>query len=75
MADISNLKHVVDFKNYDFESNDVPAKYDGDYAASNFFKGYFIPKARAICATRSPILPSPTMPKVLPANSLCEKSQ
>ena len=47
MADISNLKHVVDFKNYDFESNDVPDKYDGDYAASNFFKGYFIPKARA----------------------------
>ena len=47
MADISNLKHVVDFKNYDFESNDVPDKYEGDYTASNFFKGYFIPKARA----------------------------
>ena len=47
MADIKNLKHVVDFKHYDFESNDVPEKYDGDYAAANFFKGYFIPKARA----------------------------
>lgn len=47
MADISKLKHVVDFKNYDFDSTDVPDKYESDYTAANFFKGYFIPKARA----------------------------
>jgi hypothetical protein len=37
---------VRDFRNYDFESWNVPAKYEGDYAPQNYFKGEFIPVAR-----------------------------
>lgn len=44
--DLSKMKTVKDFKNYDFESCDVPEKYWGDYTHANFFKGYFIPIAR-----------------------------
>ena len=44
--DLSKMKTVKDFKNYDFESCDVPEKYWGDYTHANFFKGYFIPIVR-----------------------------
>jgi len=44
--DLSKMKTVKDFKNYDFESCDVPQKYWGDYTHLNFFKGYFIPIVR-----------------------------
>lgn len=44
--DLSKMKTVKDFKDYDFESCDVPEKYWGDYTHANFFKGYFIPIAR-----------------------------
>lgn len=44
--DLSNMKTVKDFKDYDFESCDVPEKYWGDYTHANFFKGYFIPIVR-----------------------------
>ena len=44
--DLSKLKTVKDFRNYDFENCDVPEKYWGDYTHANFFKGYFIPIVR-----------------------------
>ena len=44
--DLTKMKTVKDFKNYDFDSCDVPEKYWGDYTHANFFKGYFIPIAR-----------------------------
>ena len=44
--DLTKMKTVKDFKNYDFENCDVPEKYWGDYTHENFFKGYFIPIAR-----------------------------
>lgn len=44
--DLTKMKTVKDFKDYDFESCDVPEKYWGDYTHANFFKGYFIPVAR-----------------------------
>ena len=46
MVDISKLKTVEDFIDYDFERTDVPDKYLGDYTHANFFKKYFIPIAR-----------------------------
>ena len=44
--DLTKMKTVKDFKDYDFENCDVPEKYWGDYTHLNFFKGYFIPIAR-----------------------------
>lgn len=40
------MKTVKDFKNYDFESCDVPSDCYGDYPHANFFKKHFIPIAR-----------------------------
>ena len=39
-------KTVASFKNYDFDNVNVPAKYDGDYPAVNYFKGEFVPVIR-----------------------------
>ena len=44
--DLSKMKTVKSFKDYDFESCDVPEQYWGDYTHANFFKKYFIPIAR-----------------------------
>ena len=40
------VKTIKSFKNYDFESWDVPEKYQGDFAPANYFRGEFIPVAR-----------------------------
>ena len=39
-------KTVKDFRNYDFESCDVPEEYWGDYTHCNYFKRYFMRIAR-----------------------------
>jgi len=44
--DLSKMKTVKSFKDYDFESCDVPEQYWGDYTHAIFFKKYFIPIAR-----------------------------
>ena len=43
---IPTSKTVKAFRDYDFESCDVPEQYWGDYTHANFFKKYFIPIAR-----------------------------
>lgn len=40
------MKTVKSFKDYDFDSWDVPEKYNGDYAPQNYFKGEFVPALR-----------------------------
>lgn len=40
------MKTVKDFRNYDFESWNVPSDCEGDYAPATFFKKHFIPIAR-----------------------------
>lgn len=43
MIDLNNYKTVRDFRDYDFDSCDVPEKYWGDYTHVNFAKRYFAP--------------------------------
>lgn len=40
---MAKTKNVESFRNYNFESCDVPQKYWGDYPHVNFFNGEFIP--------------------------------
>lgn len=40
------MKTVKSFKNYDFESWEVPEKYNGDFSPQNYFKGEFVPALR-----------------------------
>lgn len=46
MATKKPTKTVLDFKNYDFDSCDVPEKYWGDYPHANYAKGEFAPVLR-----------------------------
>jgi hypothetical protein len=45
-CEIPKEKSVAAFRNYDFENNYVPEKFQGEVGYQRFAKGYFIPIAR-----------------------------